>query len=210
MKSFLVILAPVAAATARPRSAESGVDCTGAAEGTYIPDPTDCSKFYVCSHGEAVADQCHPPLLFDASINVCNWPNMVECEATTTTTTTTEEATTTTTEEVETTTPEEVETTTPEEVETTTVEEVETTTEDVVETTTEEEVVDTTTEEEEPQLPIECPEGEYAKVADPESCQWYYVCQKDGSVEHKKCPLNMFFDDRINICNLPILTNCRN
>jgi hypothetical protein len=262
MKVFIVLATIISISTARPRLADPSVDCSGAVEGTFLPDPTDCSKFYTCSHGEAVPDQCSPPLLFDSSLNVCNWPSEVDCQVTTTTTqevTTTEEVTTTP-EEV-TTTPEEVETTT-EEVETTT-EEVETTTEDVettteeVETTTEEvattteevetttEAVETTTEEVETTTeevattteevettteevnttteevtttteevvttagpPVNCPEGEYTKVADSKSCEWYYVCQRDGSIDHKKCVFGLYFDQKRQTCNLPFLANC--
>eukprot|EP00088_Acartia_fossae_P046087 TRINITY_DN4970_c0_g1_i15.p1 TRINITY_DN4970_c0_g1~~TRINITY_DN4970_c0_g1_i15.p1 ORF type:complete len:155 (-),score=44.30 TRINITY_DN4970_c0_g1_i15:105-569(-) len=121
------------------------VDCTGKPDGTFLADPTDCSKFYICDGGLAWQQTCDPPLWFDPTLNICNWSDNVECMPTTTTDnghTTTEkvgtttEDTVTTTEEVDTTTmvvetTTEVVITTTEDI-TTTTEEVESTTEDVI------------------------------------------------------------------------------
>merc|ERR1711931_141960 len=94
MKFLAVAATLVTLSHAMPASQQTTVDCSGEADGTFIADPSDCSKFFVCSHGEATSHQCVEPLLFDPSQNVCNWPSAVDCkvETTTTTTTTTEPA----------------------------------------------------------------------------------------------------------------------
>jgi len=131
-----------------------GVICPESEDGyaVYVPHPTECNLYYECVGLTPVLLSCPGDLFFDPALNVCNWPDQVDChpktEAPETTTTTTEKESTTaeeetTTAEEETTTAEE-ETTTAEE-ETTTAEEETTTTEE--ETTTAEEK--TTTAEEE-------------------------------------------------------------
>lgn len=45
----------------------------------YIPHPTDCSLYYQCVDSVPVQMACHPPLFFDPELNVCNWPELVDC-----------------------------------------------------------------------------------------------------------------------------------
>lgn len=67
--------------SSRPMSEfQDGVDCAEKPDGTFLPDPADCSRFYVCDAGFAWSQQCAPPLFFDPSIRNCNWPNMVDCK----------------------------------------------------------------------------------------------------------------------------------
>ncbi|XP_053686533.1 peritrophin-1-like [Sabethes cyaneus] len=54
----------------------------------FLPHEWDCSKYYVCSNGYAVEMQCPDPLLWNQSINVCDWPWAVTCSLPPTTTTT--------------------------------------------------------------------------------------------------------------------------
>jgi chitinase len=43
-------------------------------------DPSDCSRFYMCTVDMRKFDfQCPSPLLFDITNNVCNWPDLVDC-----------------------------------------------------------------------------------------------------------------------------------
>ena len=50
------------------------------------PHPTDCSMFYQCDAGGIpVLMSCPDGLFFDPSLNVCNWPDLVNCNSGTTT-----------------------------------------------------------------------------------------------------------------------------
>jgi len=124
---------------------------------SFVPHP-DCNKYYECAWGVPILMSCPPTLYFDPKLNVCNYPDQVDCQMPSTTeaapstteevvdTTTPEAVSTTTTEAEPSTTEEVVDTTTPEAVDTTTAEDVDTTTSEVVDTTTAE-AVDTTTAE---------------------------------------------------------------
>merc|ERR1712168_1745638 len=48
---------------------------------SFIRDPSDCSKYYVCSGHSAhpILMECPSPLLFDTSLNICNYPDQVDC-----------------------------------------------------------------------------------------------------------------------------------
>merc|ERR1712002_565908 len=76
------------------------IECHGSADGlpVFIPDPTNCSRYYECQGDWAILMDCAPPLHFDPSVNICNWPSVVNCQVSTTakpSTTTAEEMTTT-------------------------------------------------------------------------------------------------------------------
>ncbi|CAG5053319.1 unnamed protein product [Parnassius apollo] len=44
-----------------------------------LPHETDCDKFYQCSNGQKILKQCPSATLFDNDLQVCNWPNAVDC-----------------------------------------------------------------------------------------------------------------------------------
>eukprot|EP00088_Acartia_fossae_P035202 TRINITY_DN36228_c0_g1_i1.p2 TRINITY_DN36228_c0_g1~~TRINITY_DN36228_c0_g1_i1.p2 ORF type:complete len:120 (+),score=38.13 TRINITY_DN36228_c0_g1_i1:50-409(+) len=69
--------------------------CVGQDDGLHpVPCPWDCSKYYICESGNiALEMDCAPPLHFDPSLEICNWPELVNCEASTTTENPTEEPT---------------------------------------------------------------------------------------------------------------------
>ena len=46
----------------------------------FFPSPTNCSEYYVCHSGIAYLMACPTYLYFDATINVCNWAYLVNCE----------------------------------------------------------------------------------------------------------------------------------
>ncbi|XP_001663097.2 chitinase-3-like protein 1 [Aedes aegypti] len=52
-------------------------ECTG--DGLF-PDPDSCKKYYVCSNGHIFEFSCPDGLLFDQQNQICNWPEMVDCE----------------------------------------------------------------------------------------------------------------------------------
>merc|ERR1712110_1255190 len=64
----------------------------------FVPHPYDCSLYYECRGRTPVLMSCPAGLYFDSRINVCNWPEYVDCDESTTSTTTTTTASTTTTE----------------------------------------------------------------------------------------------------------------
>merc|ERR1711993_28002 len=65
----------------------------------FVPHPYDCSLYYECVDLTPVLMSCPAGLYFDSRINVCNWPEYVDCEeSTTSTTTSTTTASSTTTE----------------------------------------------------------------------------------------------------------------
>ena len=149
-----IIFSLLISAQCKPFMKESpvfDVVCPDSEDGNavFVPHPTDCGLYYECVGNSPVLMSCPGDLFFDPSLNVCNWPEFVDCEPQTEEpeTTTTGEEETTTAREVEITTAGEVETTTAGEVETTTAEEIETTTAGEVETSTAEEVETTAAEE---------------------------------------------------------------
>merc|ERR1711872_243669 len=63
------------------------VKCPESVDGqaVYLPHPTDCRKFYECQNDIPVLMECPPSLFFDPTINVCNYPELVNCKQPTTT-----------------------------------------------------------------------------------------------------------------------------
>lgn len=53
--------------------------CDGQADGTYLRDPEDCSRFYFCDEGRGVSTKCAGDLLWNTNINICDYPDNVDC-----------------------------------------------------------------------------------------------------------------------------------
>merc|ERR1712180_178832 len=54
---------------------------TGLDHPTFYPNPEDCGSFYMCSAaGTPVLMPCPSGLHWNSSLNVCDWPDRVECE----------------------------------------------------------------------------------------------------------------------------------
>ena len=45
----------------------------------YFPDPSDCSKYVVCSAGVRYSKSCPPGLLYNKVNKYCDWPQNVQC-----------------------------------------------------------------------------------------------------------------------------------
>ena len=45
----------------------------------FLPDPTDCEKYYACGPTGPQPQTCPPGLWFDPSLTVCNYPEEVNC-----------------------------------------------------------------------------------------------------------------------------------
>ncbi|SPP84678.1 blast:Peritrophin-1 [Drosophila guanche] len=54
--------------------------CQGEAEGTLFPVDGVCNKFYKCNFNCAVEQLCPNNLLFDATTEICDYPQNVECQ----------------------------------------------------------------------------------------------------------------------------------
>ena len=75
-------------ATAAPATAPAPV-CPSWADSihpAYLPHPSRCNLFYQCAGGRPVLHSCPFPLYFDPILNVCNWPEQVNCHHEETTT----------------------------------------------------------------------------------------------------------------------------
>jgi len=236
---LVILLSIIVLANSKPylgrNDPDFGVICPESEDGyaVYVPHPTECNLYYECVGLTPVLLSCPGDLFFDPALNVCNWPDQVDChpktEAPETTTTTTEKESTTaeeetTTAEEETTTAEEETTTT--EKETTTAEEETTTVKEetttvVTETTTGEVETTTaavvnkneTTKREKGDFPdfdvvcYESPDGLAVYVPHPTQCNLYYQCVGlTPFLLH--CPDELFFDPSLNVCNWPNQVDC--
>ena len=58
------------------------VDCPPREDGysLFIPHPSDCSLYYQCAGVSPILMSCPGGLHFDYSVNVCNWPQYVDCD----------------------------------------------------------------------------------------------------------------------------------
>merc|ERR1712227_23265 len=127
MRTVIILSALILSIQSQPMLHGQGdVECPDTVEvdglPVFIPHPTDCGLYYQCAGSWPVLMECPPGLYFDPTLNVCNWPDNVDCQSQTDapeTTTVAEEETTTEAIE-ETTTDAEEETTTEAEEETTT------------------------------------------------------------------------------------------
>merc|ERR1711963_413057 len=46
----------------------------------YVPHPTHCSLYYQCVGNNPTLMSCPGGLYFDTNLNVCNWPQFVNCQ----------------------------------------------------------------------------------------------------------------------------------
>merc|ERR1711915_106882 len=87
MKTCLVFVSYLFLANAKPffgRSATvDDVICTESVDGypVFISHPTECNLYYMCAGLTPVLMSCPGELFFDPSLNVCNWPDQVDCQA---------------------------------------------------------------------------------------------------------------------------------
>merc|ERR1712013_650724 len=69
--------------TAETTTTSSSFDvvCPDSADGltVFVPLPTDCSKFFACHGSRPILMECPQGLVFDPALNVCNYPQFVDC-----------------------------------------------------------------------------------------------------------------------------------
>merc|ERR550517_2159751 len=72
------------------RSAGFDVVCHESQDGyaVFVPPPFNCSLYFECDGLTPVLMSCPSGLYFDSRIDICNWPEYVECRDATTTTST--------------------------------------------------------------------------------------------------------------------------
>ena len=59
--------------------ATTSVECPEAGA-PFVPHPTNCSLYYQCNGDLPILMECPDGLFFDTSLNVCNWPDLVDCQ----------------------------------------------------------------------------------------------------------------------------------
>ncbi|XP_056636220.1 peritrophin-1-like [Diorhabda sublineata] len=57
---------------------EIAPECSSDDSESYIPN-SDCTKFWQCSDGRAILQECPSGLLFNNNTNYCDWPDLVVC-----------------------------------------------------------------------------------------------------------------------------------
>ncbi|XP_059082843.1 peritrophin-1-like [Tigriopus californicus] len=55
-------------------------DCQDVPEGTYFPDPTSCAKYWTCTNDGPVLSECTGGLFFNFDLEVCDYPENVDCD----------------------------------------------------------------------------------------------------------------------------------
>ena len=204
--------APVSTTEAQPTTTEKIetttkriYDCSQGA-GLY-PSPYSCSQYYVCvqSYIPAYVFDCPANLWYDASLQQCNYPQLVDCklvnfrrpsafivkinaqnetteDPSTIKTTTTSNSTTSS--------------------KTITVTEVPKTPTDIPVTATTEGVETTT------KRMYDCSKG-VGQYPSPYSCSQYYVCVQPYIPAYVfDCPANLWYDASLKQCNYPQLVDC--
>jgi hypothetical protein len=46
---------------------------------TFVPNPTNCTEYYMCDNGVIKPMVCPPDLYFCAELNACGWPDDINC-----------------------------------------------------------------------------------------------------------------------------------
>ena len=91
MKTLYLLVAALLLCSVQGRSLKSSSDdeenvtsvvCPESTDGmpVFLPNPEDCTKYYECQGDWAIPMDCAPPLFFDPSLDVCNWPSEVDCQ----------------------------------------------------------------------------------------------------------------------------------
>ncbi|XP_050481465.1 peritrophin-1-like isoform X1 [Bombus huntii] len=56
-------------------------ECGSGQHDIFLPNPDDCSTFYLCDRGEPLLMQCNEGLEFNPKLRVCDWPKQtVRCK----------------------------------------------------------------------------------------------------------------------------------
>merc|ERR1711963_292471 len=84
MRTSIYYFSLIASTICQPLLPEStfNVVCPESEDGysVYIPHPTDCGLYYQCVGTHPSLLSCPDGLYFDTNLNVCNWPQFVDCQ----------------------------------------------------------------------------------------------------------------------------------
>merc|ERR1711973_591453 len=71
----------ISLAGARPRVQEYPVECPESTDGfpVFLPHESNCTLYYECQGDWPILMECAPPLYFDPTIDICNYPSEVDC-----------------------------------------------------------------------------------------------------------------------------------
>merc|ERR1711962_533146 len=75
---------PVKTTTAESTTAVFDAVCPEEIFLSFVPHP-DCNKYYECAWGVPILMSCPPTLYFDPKLNICNYPDQVDCQMPSTT-----------------------------------------------------------------------------------------------------------------------------
>lgn len=70
-------LQPPTTAATTSTTAAVPAECSGSG---LFPSPESCQKYFVCSNGQSFEFSCPNGLLFDSVNQICNWPELVDCD----------------------------------------------------------------------------------------------------------------------------------
>ena len=157
----------------------------------FVPHPNECNKYYMCHFHHAALFTCPAYLQFNPDLNVCDYPNVVDC------------------------------TNTPYPTEATTTMEPENPTSDSGEHNGEPTEPTSTTEVNENSTPTNNPditknisvqchysEDGYAVILpNPEDCSTFFICVGLTPVE-KQCKPGLLFNPEISVCDYPQNVTC--
>ena len=85
----IIIVTAFGKSLVRDFNVDIDVVCHDDGDAVFVPTPQDCSLYYECVGRIPVLMSCPAGLYFDPKINVCNWPEYVDCDVATTSTTST-------------------------------------------------------------------------------------------------------------------------
>ncbi|EDS41001.1 conserved hypothetical protein [Culex quinquefasciatus] len=68
-----------ARATCYGQTPQNNLVCVGISGVGSVPDPNDCTRYYLCINGQGHAQQCVPGLIFDVVTSQCNRPEVSVC-----------------------------------------------------------------------------------------------------------------------------------
>lgn len=72
----ICVLIKIEAPSSTPYPAAPSPTCTS---GQYLPDPSDCTRFFFCVNGKPVSQKCANGLEWNTEKDYCDWPFNVHC-----------------------------------------------------------------------------------------------------------------------------------
>ncbi|KAK7076828.1 hypothetical protein SK128_010476 [Halocaridina rubra] len=173
-----------------------------------IPDPTSCGNFYMClGSGSAILQHCPPGLHFNPSLQVCDFPQNVNCVVSSTTAPVPSESTPMYINTFSTPVPSN-NLTKPTPLLNFTAPIIAQVTRGNILTRLAKQLTVVTAP---PEIAAQCPPfspGSSAMIPDPIDCGNFYVCLGTGSAIFQRCPPGLHFNPSLQVCDFPQNVNC--